>query len=135
MSISVSGTSTAMGSATVTAQGETVPWAVYLAPVSGADTATQTISSGNTATFSPIPGNTYTPYMQSGGVWYKGNSFGVSPITVSLTQFTVPASGSGVHTVANSVTGDVGVVLPVGVALLAIFLGVTVIPKIIYKFF
>ena len=52
-----------------------------------------------------------------------------------MTQYVIPATGTGVHAIVTSITSDVGTMLPVGVALLAIFLGVTVIPKIIYKFF
>ena len=59
-----------------------------------------------------------------------------APTTASTVyQYTVPTSGAGVHTVVSSFTSDVGVVLPIGVGILALFLGVTFIPKIIYKFF
>lgn len=52
-----------------------------------------------------------------------------------MTQYVIPSTGTGVHAFLTSITSDVGVLLPIGVGILALFLGVTVIPKIIYKFF
>ena len=52
-----------------------------------------------------------------------------------MTQYTIPATGTGVHALVTSITTDVGVMLPVGIAILAIFVGVKVIPKIFYHFF
>lgn len=54
---------------------------------------------------------------------------------MNVTQYVVPATGVGIHQLLTSLTSDVGTLLPIGVGLMALFLGVTVIPKIVYKFF
>lgn len=37
--------------------------------------------------------------------------------------------------ITNSITGNVGNTLPVGILIFAILLGISIIPRIIYKFF
>lgn len=40
-----------------------------------------------------------------------------------------------VKPLADAVTSNVGQILPVGITIMGVMLGVTLIPKIIYKFF
>lgn len=40
-----------------------------------------------------------------------------------------------VQPLASAVTANVGQILPVGITIMGVMLGVTLIPKIIYKFF
>lgn len=37
--------------------------------------------------------------------------------------------------ISASVTGNLGVLLPVGITIMAVMIGVSLIPRIIYKFF
>lgn len=37
--------------------------------------------------------------------------------------------------ITDSITGNLGVLLPVGIAIMAVMVGVSLIPRIIYKFF
>jgi hypothetical protein len=37
--------------------------------------------------------------------------------------------------ITTSITGNVGVLLPVGVAIMGVMLGISLIPRVVYKFF
>ena len=37
--------------------------------------------------------------------------------------------------ITNSITANLGVLLPVGIAIMAVMIGVSLIPRIIYRFF
>lgn len=48
-------------------------------------------------------------------------------------QFT-PTSGAELETVITNITSQVGALLPVGIGIMAIFIGIALIPRIIRKF-
>lgn len=37
--------------------------------------------------------------------------------------------------ITQSITGNLGVLLPIGISIMAVMIGVSLIPRIIYKFF
>jgi hypothetical protein len=47
----------------------------------------------------------------------------------------VNVTSSMLQPVTDSITSNLGVLLPVGIAIMAILIGVALIPRIIYKFF
>ena len=47
----------------------------------------------------------------------------------------VNVTASQLAPVTDSITGNLGVLLPVGIGIMAILIGVALIPRIIYKFF
>lgn len=47
----------------------------------------------------------------------------------------VPVTSEMLSGITDTITGNLGALLPVGITILAIMIGVSLIPRIIYKFF
>jgi hypothetical protein len=44
-------------------------------------------------------------------------------------------TASMLNPITDAITGNLGVLLPVGIGIMAIMIGVSLVPRIIYKFF
>ena len=53
----------------------------------------------------------------------------------SMANGTVVITEGMLEPVVDSITGNLGVLLPVGLTILAVMIGVALIPRIIWKFF
>jgi len=53
----------------------------------------------------------------------------------SMANGTVVITETMLEPVVDSITGNLGVLLPVGLTILAVMIGVALIPRIIWKFF
>ena len=53
----------------------------------------------------------------------------------SMANGTVVITEAMLEPVVDSITGNLGVLLPVGLTILAVMIGVALIPRIIWKFF
>lgn len=60
---------------------------------------------------------------------------GYNYITETSTWQFVPVTTSFFDNLTNAITGNLAVIIPVAVGLLGIILAVSLIPRIVYKFF
>lgn len=59
----------------------------------------------------------------------------MSVMGMSTTNGAVVITETMLQPVVDSITGNLGVLLPVGLTILAVMIGVALIPRIIWKFF